>query len=148
MSTASTPWPARPTDGAPRATVWPWLLALALFLMGIGSTLGGIGGSDGRSSSARAASTAVPHSQAVTSLTAALAAVEPGLGSLPAERVTSSAAQTCVDLSQGLSTPDLVDRTAARFSGTGYSLSDKQAEQIMAAVRSGYCGLSGMRVPR
>lgn len=144
MSTASTPWSARrAAAGSTRPAsilVWPWFAALALFLMGIGATLGGIGGADGGSKRPAAVVDAAAQQQA-RSLSGPLTAIEPGLAGVSAERLSASAALTCADLQAGLSSQDLTSRTMARFGGSGYLLTEQQAGRIIATVRAESCGL-------
>lgn len=147
MSTASTPWSAsRAAAGSTRPApgrLWPWFAALALFLMGIGATLGGIGGpADGPRRPTAAVVDAAAQQQA-RSLSGPLTAIEPGLAGLSAERISASAALTCADLQAGLPSPELTSRTMARFSGSGYLLNEQQAGRIIATVRAESCGSPG-----
>lgn len=145
MSTASTPWStgrAGTVSGRPvsRPAWWPWFAALALFLMGIGATLSGISGPGKASSRPPSAVTVSANQQQAQALSARLAGIEAGLAALPVDRVAAAAALTCTDLQMGVPSTELDRRTAARFGGEGYLLSDQQAGTIVAAVQSGYCG--------
>lgn len=142
MSVAPTPWASRTATRSPaRPAMWPLFAALGLFLMGVGATLGGIGSTPTASSrmATSAVAAAAQHQGQGQGMTARLAAIEPGIAAMTPERVATAASATCDDLRTDIPDGDLVVRTVARFSGGGYALTDRQADRIVAAVRTSYC---------
>lgn len=143
MSVASTPWASRTTTRSPaRPAMWPLFAALGLFLMGVGATLGGIGSTPTASSRMATSPMAAPAAQHQgQTMTAQLVAIEPGIAAMTPQRVATAASATCDDLRTDIPDGDLVVRTVARFSGSGYALTDRQADRIVAAVRTSYCSV-------